>query len=141
MRRMARALAVLTLATPALAGSLGYGFLGYQGGFQGGGGGFGTFHGLALGGEAWGGPWGRGGALMVGPWLSLGKGFYLLPGLGLGGGEVGQQGGFLLDLGVRAFRFLGPEGGWAVGLGAGYTYSPAFPGGFYLRLLLGGGRP
>ena len=47
---------VWLLLAPALGGSLGYGFLGFQGAWQGGGGGFGTFQGVALGGESWGGP-------------------------------------------------------------------------------------
>jgi len=41
---------VWLLLAPALGGSLGYGFLGFQGAWQGGGGGFGTFQGVALGG-------------------------------------------------------------------------------------------
>ena len=43
---------VWLLLAPALGGSLGYGFLGFQGAWQGGGGGFGTFQGVALGGSA-----------------------------------------------------------------------------------------
>lgn len=129
------------LLSTALAGSLGYGFVGFQGGMQGGGGGFGTFQGIALGGEAWGGPLGRGGAFLVGLLLPQGEGAYLLPVLGLGG-ESRAGGGFLLDLGVRAFLLFGREGGWLLGLGAGYALPLGFAGGGgYFRVLLGGGRP
>jgi len=58
----------------ALAGSLGYGFVGFQDGLQVGGGGFGTFQGIALGGESWGGPLGRGGAFLMGSLLPQGEG-------------------------------------------------------------------
>ena len=58
---------VWLLLAPALGGSLGYGFLGFQGAWQGGGGGFGTFQGVALGGESWGGPRGYGGSSSRGP--------------------------------------------------------------------------
>jgi hypothetical protein len=123
----------------ALAGSLGYGFVGFQGGLQGGGGGFGTFQGIAIGGEAWGGPSGSGGAFLVGPLLSWGEGVYLLPVLGFGG-ESRAGGGFLLDLGVRAFLLSGREGGWLLGLGGGYALPLGFSGGGgYLRVLFGGG--
>ena len=123
----------------ALAGSLGYGFVGFQGGLQGGGGGFGTFQGIAIGGEAWGGPSGSGGAFLVGPLLPWGEGVYLLPVLGFGG-ESRAGGGFLLDLGVRAFLLSGREGGWLLGLGAGYALPLGFSGGGgYLRVLFGGG--
>jgi hypothetical protein len=123
----------------ALAGSLGYGFLGFQGGLQGGGGGFGTFQGIAIGGEAWGGPSGSGGAFLVGPLLPWGEGVYLLPVLGFGG-ESRAGGGFLLDLGVRAFLLSGREGGWLLGLGGGYALPLGFSGGGgYLRVLFGGG--
>jgi hypothetical protein len=123
----------------ALAGSLGYGFVGFQGGLQGGGGGFGTFQGIAIGGEAWGGPSGSGGAFLVGPLLPWGEGVYLLPVLGFGG-ESRAGGGFLLDLGVRAFLLSGREGGWLLGLGGGYTLPLGFSGGGgYLRVLFGGG--
>jgi hypothetical protein len=123
----------------ALAGSLGYGFVGFQGGLQGGGGGFGTFQGIALGGEAWGGPSGSGGAFLVGPLLPWGEGVYLLPVLGFGG-ESRAGGGFLLDLGVRAFLLSGREGGWLLGLGGGYALPLGFSGGGgYLRVLFGGG--
>lgn len=130
------------LLAPALGGSLGYGFLGFQqGGFQGGGGGFGVFQGVALGGEAWGGSSGSGGAFLMGPLLPWGEGFYLLPVLGLGG-ESRAGGGFLLDLGVRAFLLFGQEGGWLLGLGGGYALPLGFAGGGgYFRVLLGGGRP
>lgn len=124
----------------ALAGSLGYGFVGFQGGLQGGGGGFGTFQGIAIGGEAWGGPSGSGGAFLVGPLLPWGEGVYLLPVLGFGG-ESRAGGGFLLDLGVRAFLLSGREGGWLLGLGGGYALPLGFSGGGgYLRVLFGGGR-
>jgi hypothetical protein len=124
----------------ALAGSLGYGFVGFQGGLQGGGGGFGTFQGIAIGGEAWSGPSGSGGALLVGPLLPWGEGVYLLPVLGFGG-ESRAGGGFLLDLGVRAFLLSGREGGWLLGLGGGYALPLGFSGGGgYLRVLFGGGR-
>ncbi|WP_018461257.1 hypothetical protein [Thermus oshimai] len=129
---------LLFLALPALAGSVGYGFLGYGPGFHGGGGGFGLLEGFALGGESWGGLEARGGVFLLGVPFAPGQGFLALPVLGLGGGASGQ-GGFLLDLGVRAFLFPNPEGGWALGLGAGYTLGPWR--GPYLRLLLGGGRP
>jgi hypothetical protein len=123
----------------ALAGSLGYGFVGFQGGLQGGGGGFGTFQGIAIGGEAWGGPSGSGGAFLVGPLLPWGEGVYLLPVLGFGG-ESRAGGGFLLDLGVRAFLLSGREGGWLLGLGGGYALPLGFSGGGgYLRALFGGG--
>jgi hypothetical protein len=123
----------------ALAGSLGYGFLGFQGGLQGGGGGFGTFQGIAIGGEAWGGPSGSGGAFLVGTLLPWGEGVYLLPVLGFGG-ESRAGGGFLLDLGVRAFLLSGREGGWFLGLGGGYALPLGFSGGGgYLRVLFGGG--
>jgi hypothetical protein len=123
----------------ALAGSLGYGFVGFQGGLQGGGGGFGTFQGIAIGGEAWGGPSGSGGAFLVGPLLPWGEGVYLLPVLGFGG-ESRAGGGFLLDLGVRAFLLSGREGGWLLGLGGGYALPLGFSGGGgYLRVLFGGG--
>jgi hypothetical protein len=123
----------------ALAGSLGYGFVGSQGGLQGGGGGFGTFQGIAIGGEAWGGPSGSGGAFLVGPLLPWGEGVYLLPVLGFGG-ESRAGGGFLLDLGVRAFLLSGREGGWLLGLGGGYALPLGFSGGGgYLRVLFGGG--
>jgi hypothetical protein len=123
----------------ALAGSLGYGFVGFQGGLQGGGGGFGTFQGIAIGGEAWGGPSGSGGAFLVGPLLPWGEGVYLLPVLGFGG-ESRAEGGFLLDLGVRAFLLSGREGGWLLGLGGGYALPLGFSGGGgYLRVLFGGG--
>jgi len=124
----------------ALAGSLGYGFVGFQGGLQGGGGGFGTFQGIAIGGEAWGGPSGSGGAFLVGPLLPWGEGVYLLPVLGFGG-ESRAGGGFLLDLGVRAFLLSGREGGWLLGLSGGYALPLGFSGGGgYLRVLFGGGR-
>jgi hypothetical protein len=123
----------------ALAGSLGYGFVGFQGGLQGGGGGFGTFQGIAIGGEAWGGPSGSGGAFLVGPLLPWGEGVYLLPVLGFGG-ESRAGGGFLLELGVRAFLLSGREGGWLLGLGGGYALPLGFSGGGgYLRVLFGGG--
>jgi hypothetical protein len=123
----------------ALAGSLGYGFVGFQGGLQGGGGGFGTFQGIAIGGEAWGGPSGGGGAFLVGPLLPWGEEVYLLPILGFGG-ESRAGGGFLLDLGVRAFLLSGREGGWLLGLGGGYALPLGFSGGGgYLRVLFGGG--
>jgi len=123
----------------ALAGSLGYGFVGFQGGLQGGGGGFGTFQGIPLGEEAWGGPSGNGGAFLVGPLLPWGEGVYLLPVLGFGG-ESRAGGGFLLDLGVRAFLLSGREGGWLLGLGGGYALPLGFSGGGgYLRVLFGGG--
>jgi hypothetical protein len=123
----------------ALAGSLGYGFVGFQGGLQGGGGGFGAFQGIAIGGEAWGGPSGSGGAFLVGPLLPWGEGVYLLPVLGFGG-ESRAGGGFLLDLGVRAFLLSGREGGWLLGLGGGYALPLGFSGGGgYLRVLFGGG--
>ncbi|MFZ8813442.1 MAG: hypothetical protein ACO2OU_06275 [Thermus aquaticus] len=123
----------------ALAGSLGYGFVGFQGGLQGGGGGFGTFQGIAIGGEAWGGPSGSGGAFLVGPLLPWGEGVYLLPVLGFGG-ESRAGGGFLLDLGVRAFLLSGREGGWLLGLSGGYALPLGFSGGGgYLRVLFGGG--
>ncbi len=123
----------------ALAGSLGYGFVGFQGGLQGGGGGFGTFQGIAIGGEAWGGPSGSGGAFLVGPLLPWGEGVYLLPVLGFGG-ESRAGGGFLLDLGVRAFLLSGRKGGWLLGLGGGYALPLGFSGGGgYLRVLFGGG--
>ncbi|MDT7922371.1 MAG: hypothetical protein RQ998_05600 [Thermus sp.] len=123
----------------ALAGSLGYGFVGFQGGLQGGGGGFGTFQGIAIGGEGWGGPSGSGGAFLVGPLLPWGEGVYLLPVLGFGG-ESRAGGGFLLDLGVRAFLLSGREGGWLLGLGGGYALPLGFSGGGgYLRVLFGGG--
>jgi hypothetical protein len=123
----------------ALAGSLGYSFVGFQGGLQGGGGGFGTFQGIAIGGEAWGGPSGSGGAFLVGPLLPWGEGVYLLPVLGFGG-ESRAGGGFLLDLGVRAFLLSGREGGWLLGLGGGYALPLGFSGGGgYLRVLFGGG--
>jgi hypothetical protein len=123
----------------ALAGSLGYGFVGFQGGLQGGGGGFSTFQGIAIGGEAWGGPSGSGGAFLVGPLLPWGEGVYLLPVLGFGG-ESRAGGGFLLDLGVRAFLLSGREGGWLLGLGGGYALPLGFSGGGgYLRVLFGGG--
>jgi len=123
----------------ALAGSLGYGFVGFQGGLQGGGGGFGTFQGIAIGGEGWGGPSGSGGAFLVGPLLPWGEGVYLLPVLGFGG-ESRAEGGFLLDLGVRAFLLSGREGGWLLGLGGGYALPLGFSGGGgYLRVLFGGG--
>jgi hypothetical protein len=59
----------------ALAGSLGYGFVGFQGGLQGGGGGFGTFQGIAIGGEAWGGPSGSGGGYALPLGFSGGGGY------------------------------------------------------------------
>jgi hypothetical protein len=123
----------------ALAGSLGYGFVGFQGGLQVGGGRFGTFQGIAIGGEAWGGPSGSGGAFLVGPLLPWGEGVYLLPVLGFGG-ESRAGGGFLLDLGVRAFLLSGREGGWLLGLGGGYALPLGFSGGGgYLKVLFGGG--
>jgi hypothetical protein len=123
----------------ALAGSLGYGFVGFQGGLQGGGGGLGVLQGIALGGEAWGRPSGSGGAFLVGPLLPWGEGVYLLPVLGFGG-ESRAGGGFLLDLGVRAFLLSGREGGWLLGLGGGYALPLGFSGGGgYLRVLFGGG--
>jgi hypothetical protein len=122
----------------ALAGSLDYGFVGFQGGLQVGGGWFGTFQGIAIGGEAWGGPSGSGGAFLVGPLLPWGEGVYLLPVLGFGG-ESRAGGGFLLDLGVRAFLLSGREGGWLLGLGGGYALPLGFSGGGgYLRVLFGG---
>ncbi len=128
------------LLLPAFGGSLGYGFLGYQGGWQAGGGGFGAFSGWALGGESWGGPGDTGGAFLVGPWLEVHPGFHLLPTLGFGG-ESRAGGGFFLDLGARGF-LLPEEGGWLFGLGVGYALPLGFPGGgWYLRLLVGGGRP
>jgi hypothetical protein len=127
------------LLSTALAGSLGYGFVGFQGGLQGGGGGLGVLQGIALGGEAWGGPSGSGGAFLVGPLLPWGEGVYLLPVLGFGG-ESRAGGGFLLDLGVRAFLLSGREGGWLLGLGGGYALPLGFSGGGgYLRVLFGGG--
>jgi hypothetical protein len=127
------------LLSTALAGSLGYGFVGFQGGLQGGGGGLGVLQGIALGGEAWGGPSGSGGAFLVGPLLPWGEGVYLLPVLGFGG-ESRAGGGFLLDLGVRAFLLSGQEGGWLLGLGGGYALPLGFSGGGgYLRVLFGGG--
>jgi len=137
MRTLVMSLGLL-LGT-ALAGSLGYGFVGFQGGFQGGGGGFGTFQGIAIGGEAWGGPLGSSGAFLVGPLLPWEEGVYLLPVLGFGG-ESRAEGGFLLELGVRAFLFSGREGGWLLGLGAGYALPLGFSGGGgYLRVVFGGG--
>ncbi|MEN2983134.1 MAG: hypothetical protein ABDH20_11725 [Thermus sp.] len=138
MRRLAAGL-VLLLA-PAWAGGLGYGFLGYQGGFQGGGGGLGTvrLEGLpwAFGGEGYGGAGQRGGVFYTGPLLRL-EGVYLLPLLGLGGEERNGAGGFLVEVGVRAFYF--PQGtGPLLGLGLGYGLGR---GGPYLRLLFGGGAP
>jgi hypothetical protein len=127
------------LLSTALAGSLGYGFVGFQGGLQGGGGGLGVLQGIALGGEAWGGPSGSGGAFLVGPLLPWGEGVYLLPVLGFGG-ESRAGGGFLLDLGVRVFLLSGREGGWLLGLGGGYALPLGFSGGGgYLRVLFGGG--
>jgi hypothetical protein len=141
---MRRLLALGFLWGVALAGSFGYGFLGYGGGLQGGGGSFGTLElGLpwALGGEGYGGPEGSGGFFLTGPLLRLGEGVYLLPTLGLGGGQRGGQGGFALDLGARGLYFFG-EPGFFLGLGLGYTHALGFPGsGVYLRVLLGGGRP
>jgi hypothetical protein len=113
------------LLSTALAGSLGYGFVGFQGGLQGGGGGLGVLQGIALGGEAWGGPSGSGEAFLVGPLLPWGEGVYLLPVLGFGG-ESRAGGGFLLDLGVRAFLLSGREGGWLLGLGGGYALPLGF---------------
>jgi hypothetical protein len=110
----------------ALAGSLGYGFLGFQGGLQGGGGGFGTFQGIAIGGEAWGGPSGSGGAFLVGPLLPWGEGVYLLPVLGFGG-ESRAGGGFLLDLGVRAFLLSGREGAGSWASAGGTPFPWGFP--------------
>jgi hypothetical protein len=137
MRTLVLSLSLL-LGT-ALAGSLGYGFVGFQGGLQGGGGRFGTFQGIAIGGEAWGGPSGSGGAFLVGPLLPWGEGVYLLPVLGFGG-ESRAGGGFFLDLGVRAFLLSGREGGWLLGLGGGYALPLGFSGGGgYLRVLFGGG--
>jgi hypothetical protein len=137
MRTLVLSLGLLLGTT--LAGSLGYGFVGFQGGLQGGGGGFGTFQGIAIGGEAWGGPSGSGGAFLVGPLLPWGEGVYLLPVLGFGG-ESRAGGGFLLDLGVRAFLLSGREGGWLLGLGGGYALPLGFSGGGgYLRVLFGGG--
>ena len=129
---------VWLLLAPALGGSLGYGFLGFQGAWQGGGGGFGTFQGVALGGESWGGPRGYGGVFLAGAWLPVGPGVVLLPPLGLGG----ESGGFLLDLGVRGFGFFREEGGWVFGVGAGYALPlESSGGGWYVRLAFGGGRP
>uniref|UniRef100_A0A7C2C0S2 Uncharacterized protein n=1 Tax=Thermus islandicus TaxID=540988 RepID=A0A7C2C0S2_9DEIN len=48
----------------------------------------------------------------------------------------------VLDLGVRAFLLFGWEGGWLLGLGAGYALPLGFAGGGgYFRVLLGGARP
>ncbi|GAB5602801.1 hypothetical protein FJNA_13260 [Thermus sp. FJN-A] len=133
---------VWLLLASALGGSLGYGFLGFQGGWQAGGGGFGVFQEVALGGESWGGPSGYGGGFLAGPWLPVNPGVFLLPALGLGGESRGGSGGFLLDLGVRGFWFLRAEGGWLLGVGAGYALPLGFSGGgWYLRFLAGGGRP
>jgi hypothetical protein len=76
---------------------------------------------------------------LVGPLLPWGEGVYLLPVLGFGG-ESRAGGGFLLDLGVRAFLLSGREGGWLLGLGGGYALPLGFSGGGgYLRVLFGGG--
>ncbi|MCS7194370.1 MAG: hypothetical protein NZ849_05575 [Meiothermus sp.] len=123
---------------------MGYGFLGYQGGFQGGGGGFGTATfgevSWAFGGESYGGAGQSGGVFLTGPLIPFQQ-IFLLPAVGLGGEERGGNRGFLLDVGLRAFLF--PSGaGWAVGLGAGYAVPLGFSGGgAYLRLLIGGGSP
>jgi len=97
---------VWLLLAPALGGSLGYGFLGFQGAWQGGGGGFGTFQGVApglpaqgLGGES-------GGFL-----LDLGvRGFWFFR--EEGGWAFGVGAGYALPLGSS-------RGGWYVRLAFG----------------------
>lgn len=132
------------LLSSALAGGLGYGFLGYQGGPHGGGGGFGTATfgevSWVFGGESYGGASLSGGVFLTGPLFPLQQ-VYLLPTVGLGGEERAGNRGFLLDLGLRAF-FFSSSPGWAIGLGVGYAFPLGFPGGgAYLRLLIGGGTP
>ncbi|WP_337843956.1 hypothetical protein [Thermus sp.] len=73
---MKRLVALLFLSPPALAGSVGYGFLGYGPGLHGGGGGL----------EA------QGGALLVGVPFVPERGLLVLPALGFGGGAFGQGG-------------------------------------------------